>query len=82
MKQIILMNKETGELGLGIRIRFSDNDDDFKLEKLAGYTISIREECDAWLIYSGSNSQSETDGPFLCCNKEIVDKHIEIVGFL
>lgn len=80
MKELILINKETGELGLGIKINFYDNWETNNVCKIEGYTVGFRpSKHDGWLIFTGKN---EAEGPWIFCKMELVDEKIESLGEL
>ncbi len=81
MSQLILINKETGELGLGIKIDFHDKfESTNEMCKMEGYSIGFRPvQHDGWLLFSGDN---EAEGPWLYMKAEAVDSRVEIYGEL
>lgn len=81
MKQLILMNKKTGELGLGCRVQLFDNIlNEDELGGLPGYSISIRgSDFDGWIFFSG---KPENDHPWIWVNRKILDDKCEVIGEL
>lgn len=82
MKQLILMNKETGEVGLGIRIQLFDNLLPSK-DSLTGdnsYILAVAYDVGYhWLIFAGEPNE---DHPWVFQRREFVDKNVEILGEL
>lgn len=74
MKQFILMNKNTGEIGCGIRFNCFDHPEDRELMNLEGYKINLTSvDPDAWAIQC-----SDTE-PWLMFGKEMIVDKLEIV---
>lgn len=78
MKQLVLMNKETGELGLGIRINWFGHPDDIKLASMEGYSVmlSCELDCDAWLLFTGAMDKNE---PWNFIKKEFLENKCEVL---
>lgn len=81
MKILVLMNKESGKIGLGIQINFFNNHDvNEELVNLEGYSLGIIPAAhDAWIIFTGAD---DAEGPWLQVKSEHVDEKVEILGEL
>lgn len=59
----ILMNKNSGELGIGIRLAFMDKRETQEVASLPGYSVLLTpNEPDAWAIFAGDEDAA---GPWL-----------------
>lgn len=81
MKKFVVVQKETGELGLIIRLNAFDKVDDEPLCSLEGYAIKMfhESECDIYAMHSGSDT---AEGPWLLIERKYVDEKCEIIGEL
>lgn len=78
MKQLVIMNKETGHTSLGIKISFFDKYDvDNELDVFDGYSIGfLPSKPDGWLIFSGDD---DSEGPWMYCKSEMIEEKTEVV---
>lgn len=79
MKEYLLQNKKTGNLGVGIKMSFFDQPMlDEPLANVQGYSVKLvnQNEFDAWAITS-----SDKD-PWIMINKKVADSLIECLGEL
>ena len=81
MKILVLMNKDSGEIGLGVQINFFNNHDvNEELVNLEGYSLGIIPAAhDAWLIFTGADG---AEGPWMHVKSEHVDEKVQILGEL
>jgi hypothetical protein len=81
MSQLIIMNKENAEVGLGIRVQFFDKvgTADSAIE-YKGYSVVYRDnsQFDGWIIFSGDKNK---DGPWMFMSGPVMDR-LEILGEL
>lgn len=74
----LLINKKTGELGIGIRVAFLDKYFSQELSKIEGYSISVMpSESDGWIIFA-----NDKNGAWLYVNNESVNDRVEDLGEL
>lgn len=74
------MNKETGAIGLGIRISFHDKYFNQELANLEGYSISmVSNKPDGWLLFSGND---DARGPWLFMDMDELEDKVEDLGEL
>lgn len=72
----VLLHKETGRLGVGIRVSFYDKVQDFPLKNMDGYSIRLStEDYDGWLIDNESNI-------WIFVTKELAEKTLDFLGEL
>lgn len=78
MKAFVLMNKETGEIGVGVKVLlFDDSFLENEIASLAGYSIQLRnQDFDGWLV------AAEDEQPYIYAPKAMVEKSIEVLGEL
>jgi hypothetical protein len=82
MKHLILMNKKTGEISLGVRVHlFDEMDDKENFNYFDGYSVRQRagNDYDAWLIFSSNHT---ANSPCTWLYREDVDGKNEIIGEL
>lgn len=77
MTQYILMNKETGNQAIGVRLYDFDNQDDFELMPSGLGKITWRSEKPHYWAVSGDVLE-----PFVLVPFDLVDKQTEIIGKL
>lgn len=76
----VVMNLESGAIGLGIRIDFHDKYFYNSLEKMPDYEVAFRpSKPDGWLIFSGEN---DARGPWIFIDASMIDGKIEDLGEL
>lgn len=77
LKQFVLMNKKTGEVGIGFRLSFFDNEMGSELDVYKDYKISVTaNEPDFWAILSPENNF------WLVVMPDLVQDALEILGEL
>lgn len=78
VKHFVLMNKETGEIGIGVRATLTDGaEHEQEICALAGYSLQLRtHDFDGWLV------AAEMDQPYVYASKEMVERKLEIIGEL
>jgi len=87
MKQLVLMNKQTGEMCPAIRIQFFDSPliDEGEI-KFEGFSVNVRNssDYDGYLIYSGNpeNDKNHGSGPWLFVEKSHVELKTDCLGEL
>lgn len=62
----VLINKNTGVMTLGIRVRFHDkyHAEQFDMGAMNGYSLRLEpQEFDCWALFNGSDSEAR--GPWL-----------------
>lgn len=76
----VLMNKKTGQLGIGIAITFHEKYHQESSRSLNDYTIAfILSEPDGWIV-SGNGFNDRVAWVFV--NTESVNKYLEVLGEL
>lgn len=75
---LVLMNKETGALGLGMRMVLFDKEPIEPMASIEGYSIRMvhETEFDMWMIFSG---EPKSDGPWLMVNRKAIDAKCEVL---
>ena len=76
MTEHVLMNKQTGNFGIGVKIDYHDHTYyEKELTKLEGHSVILRSpDFDAWLIHEGNF--------YLHVHRKMVDEKCEVIGEL
>ena len=76
----VLLNKNNGNLGIGIRVSFYDKAPDFPLAKLDGYSLRLAsEDYEGWIIEDALQDGTRI---WYYVNKSFVEEKTEILGEL
>lgn len=74
----IVMNSETGEVGLGIKLAFMNKRQEHELDNLPGFSIQLAPtKPDAWALFAGAD---DAEGPWMMVSKPEYLEKIEDIG--
>lgn len=78
MKAFVLMNKKTGDFGVGVRVTLTDGAEvEHEIASLDGYSVQLRKhDHDGWIV------SAAIDQPYIYAPKEMVERSLEVIGEL